>query len=310
MQVLNKRISDDGVYIGRPSKFGNPFVMGKDGDRDEVVKKYEQFLMARPHLIKAAKHELRGKNLVCWCAPLACHGDVLLKIANESDMKYPYEEYVTTSDLGMRWYHTPSGALPSITTVLGVSDPPEKMLSLKRWQESLGAEKAAQKSKEATDHGTMVHLLAERFLKGEDPYAPVDGVPVPQKDSAGFNALKIDLRTINEVWGQEQSIYSPTLEVAGRFDCIGEYKGKPSVIDFKTSSRIKSREDIANYELQLCFYACAHNELFGTNIEQGVVLMSSAGGMPQVFIVRIEDHIEELVNRIQIFWEKVLPKIA
>lgn len=209
----------------------------------------------------------------------------------------------------MRWYHTPHGAFPSITTVLGVSEPPEKAAALKKWQDSLGAVKAAQKSKEATDHGTMVHLLAERFLKGEDPYAPVDGVAIPQKDVSAFNALKLELRKINDVWGQEQSIYSPTLEVAGRFDCIGEYKGKPSVIDFKTASRIKTREDIANYELQLCFYACAHNELFGTEIEQGIILMSSAGGMPQVFTVKVEDHIAGLVDRIQTFWAKILPQI-
>ncbi len=222
-------------------------------------------------------------------------------------MKYPYEDYKTTNELGLRWYHTPCGAFPSITTVLGVSDPPEKVAALKKWQDSLGPVAAAQKSKEATAHGTMVHLMAERFLKGEDPYALVDGVSIPHKDVGAFNALKLELRKIDEVWGQEQSIYSPTLEIAGRFDCIGTYKGKPSVIDFKTASRIKTREDIANYELQLCFYACAHNELFGTEIEQGVVLMSSAGGMPQVFFVKVSDHIDALIERTQIFWKKILP---
>lgn len=308
MKVLNKRVSDDGVYIGRPSKFGNPFVIGCDGDRDEVVRKYERFLMGRPDLVEAAKRELKGQNLVCWCAPHACHGDVLLRIANEA-MKFPYEDYQTTNEIGMRWYHTPHGAFPSITTVLGQSEPPEKAAALKRWQDALGPVKAAQKSKEATDHGTMVHLLAERFLKGEDPYSPVEGQPIPQKDMMAFNALKLKLKQINEIWGQEKSIYSPTLEVAGRFDCIGEYKKVPSVIDFKTASRIKSREDIESYELQLCFYACAHNELFGTDIRQGVILMSSAGGMPQEFIVNIEDHIEGLIERIQTFWAKVLPKV-
>lgn len=283
--------------------------MGRDGDRDEVVRKFERFLMGRPDLIEAAKRELKGQNLVCWCAPAACHGDVLLRIANEPTMKFPYEDYQTTNEIGMRWYHTPAGAFPSITTVLGVSEPPEKKQALLNWQNSLGPVKAAQKSKEATDHGTMVHLLAERFLKGEDPYAPVDGQPIPQKDVMGFNALKLKLKQINEVWGQEQSIYSPTLEVAGRFDCIGEYKKIPSVIDFKTASRIKNREDIHSYELQLCFYACAHNELFGTDIRQGVVLMSSAGGMPQEFIVDIEQHIPALVERIQTFWAKVLPQV-
>lgn len=224
-------------------------------------------------------------------------------------MLYAYQEYKTTNELGLRWYHTPAGALPSITTVLGLSESVEKQAALKRWQDSLGATKAAEKSKEATDHGTMVHLLAERFLKNEELLAPVDGAPIPQKDIAAFNALKIKLKHISEVWGQEQSIYSPILEVAGKFDCIGLYKNEPAVIDFKTASRIKNREDIHNYELQLCFYACAHNELFGTDIRKGVILMSSAGGMPQEFIVNVEDHIEDLLARIQIFWAKVSKNI-
>ena len=311
-RVLNKRTCEDeeGVYIGRPSKFGNPFVLGKDGSRERVIEKYERFLLSRPDLVEAAKRELKGKNLICWCAPYACHGDILLRIANGVSMKYPYQDYPTTSELGMRWYHTPHGALPSITTVLGTSEPPEKQAALKKWQDSLGAVAAAQKSKEACDYGTAVHLLAERFLKGEELFAPDEqGNPIPQQAIAGFNALKLKLKQINDVWGQEQSIYSPTLEVAGRFDCIGEYKKVPSVIDFKTASRIKSHEDIYSYKLQLCFYACAHNELFGTDIRQGVILMSSAGGMPQEFIVPIEEHIEGLVQRIQVFWDKVLPMV-
>lgn len=83
MEVLNKRMSQDGVYIGRPSKFGNPFVLGRDGDRATVIARYEAWLRSQPALVEAAKRELRGKNLVCWCAPLACHGDVLLRVANE-----------------------------------------------------------------------------------------------------------------------------------------------------------------------------------------------------------------------------------
>ena len=83
MRVLNKRNSNDGVYIGRPTKFGNPFVLGKDGDRDTVIEKYEQWLRTQPLLMEAAKRELRGKSLVCWCAPARCHGDVLMRIANE-----------------------------------------------------------------------------------------------------------------------------------------------------------------------------------------------------------------------------------
>ena len=83
MTVLNKRNSSKGVYIGRPSKWGNPFVIGADGSRADVVRKFEEYLKSNPMLMEAAKKELKGKDLVCFCAPLACHGDVLSRIANE-----------------------------------------------------------------------------------------------------------------------------------------------------------------------------------------------------------------------------------
>ncbi len=75
-----KRAAHD-VYIGRPSKWGNPFVIGRDGTRDEVVARYEAWLLEQPELV-AALPELAGKTLGCWCAPRACHGDVLARLAN------------------------------------------------------------------------------------------------------------------------------------------------------------------------------------------------------------------------------------
>lgn len=71
------------VYIGRPSKWGNPFVIGIDGNREEVIKKYEEYVRVKTNLIALIKKELKGKDLVCYCAPAPCHGDILLKIAND-----------------------------------------------------------------------------------------------------------------------------------------------------------------------------------------------------------------------------------
>jgi len=70
------------VYIGRPSKWGNPFVVGVDGSRDEVIEKYEEWILNQQELV-AALPELRGKVLGCWCAPLSCHGDVLIRLSKE-----------------------------------------------------------------------------------------------------------------------------------------------------------------------------------------------------------------------------------
>jgi len=80
-QVVHKREPHD-VYVGRPTKFGNPFVIGKDGTREEVIAKYREWIATSPTLLAAARKELRGKVLACWCAPQACHADVLMEIAN------------------------------------------------------------------------------------------------------------------------------------------------------------------------------------------------------------------------------------
>jgi len=78
---VGKRPRLDCVYVGRPSKWGNPFVIGRDGSRDEVIAKYRAWILRQPALM-AALHELCGKDLVCWCAPERCHADVLIELAN------------------------------------------------------------------------------------------------------------------------------------------------------------------------------------------------------------------------------------
>mgnify|MGYP001405663058 CR=1 FL=1 len=81
MKVVHCKRSAFDVYIGRPSKWGNQFVIGKDGDRAEVIRKYREYLLGNESLMRSL-HELRGKRLGCWCSPQACHGDVLVELAN------------------------------------------------------------------------------------------------------------------------------------------------------------------------------------------------------------------------------------
>ncbi|MEU6721661.1 DUF4326 domain-containing protein [Nonomuraea sp. NPDC046802] len=81
--VVHSKRSHYDVYIGRPSKWGNPFVIGRDGNREQVIARYEQWLTEQPQLL-AALHELTGKILGCWCAPRPCHGDVLARLANQN----------------------------------------------------------------------------------------------------------------------------------------------------------------------------------------------------------------------------------
>ena len=219
---------------------------------------------------------------------------------------HTYTDYQTTNELGLRWYHTPNGAYPSITTILGTTRPEAAVQALEGWRNSLGHEKAAAVSKKATDRGTNVHLLAERYLKKEKVDAPINGQPVPHPDLASFNALKLKLDKIDEVWAQECALYSDFFEVAGRCDLVGKYTGEPVIVDFKTSSKVKGKGDIGDYKLQLAFYAAAHNEMFGTDIKTGVILMVAETGFPMEFIVPLEEQYEELQNRIDAFWKKTL----
>lgn len=84
MQVLNQKkhgVPHGAVYVGRPSKWGNPFSIGKDGTRAEVIAKHAEWILTQPKLM-AALHELKGKDLVCWCAPEACHAETMMRLAN------------------------------------------------------------------------------------------------------------------------------------------------------------------------------------------------------------------------------------
>ena len=223
-------------------------------------------------------------------------------------MKFNYQEMETTAFRGKRFYQNAAGKFyPSITTVLGGTTPPEKAKALLNWQTSLGKDVAQKKTQDAADHGTAVHLMIERYLKKEtldqgEKFAPTV--------VSAFNALKLKLNSIEEVWGQEVAFYSDLIEVAGRCDCIGVYKGKECIIDFKTSGRLKDDKAIADYKLQLTAYSIMHNELFGTDISDGVILMTSDGGFPQEFRVNLLEHVDGLIARVDQFYEQLEAEIA
>jgi hypothetical protein len=84
--VINLSVEDCDVYIGRPSIFGNPFIIGKDGTREEVIQKYREWILTQPQILDKLQ-ELRGKKLGCWCSPKKCHGDVLVELIHADDLK-------------------------------------------------------------------------------------------------------------------------------------------------------------------------------------------------------------------------------
>lgn len=197
-----------------------------------------------------------------------------------------------------RKYITPEGnKYPSITTVLGAGDKPW----LKEWRNMLGDAKADKEMKRAADRGTAVHLMIERFLNNEEN--PTRGMV--QDHIAEFNSVRLHLKKIDNIYTQESALWSDVLQVAGRVDCIGEYQGKLSIIDFKTSTNNKTDTMIQDYFLQTTAYALMFEERYGIQIEQVVIIMSvEKGVLPLVFKQPTEPYFGPLLERINTYHTK------
>jgi genome maintenance exonuclease 1 len=197
----------------------------------------------------------------------------------------------TLSD-GKRYYTLPDGTnLPSVTTVLGAM----KKDAIMAWRKRVGDEVANAISKKATSRGTNVHTLCERYLNNDSL-----GDIMPDAKEM-FNDIKPLLDQIDNIHYQEQALWSTKLGLAGRVDCIAEFAGTLSVIDFKTSKKVKSIKDIEDYFWQTSAYALMYEELVGTPIDQVVIIMAIENSKPLLFIQKTEDHIDGLVKAIQYY---------
>ena len=204
-------------------------------------------------------------------------------------------DITTESIKGKRFYVTPEGnKYPSITTVL--SDRNKE--GIVKWRESVGNDVAKQVMRQAASLGTAVHTLIENYLNNEE-LSKQDVLPV-----ALFVTMKSELDNINNIRIQEGGLYSDKLGVAGRVDCIAEYKGKISVIYFKTSTKEKKEEWVENYFIQGSAYCEMYEERFLQPIEQVVILIVTEDGAVQTFIKDKRDYLPLLKTAIKEFNEK------
>lgn len=210
---------------------------------------------------------------------------------------FNYKEFESETLLSGRVYNIDGKKMPSITTVLSKTQSEESKKSLEKWKNALG-EKADQISREAAANGTALHELIEKYVS-KLPFNKEDYSP---KVWAGFNAVKIKLNKINEIWAQEKVLYSAKLQIAGRSDCVGIFRSLPAIIDYKTSSRIKNKNQIEDYFLQVTAYALMHNEMFNTEIKHGVIIMSSEFSFPQEFVIEIDKYTDQLKRRIDLYF--------
>jgi len=220
----------------------------------------------------------------------------MTKRFNHEKIDIGYEDLVaTTTDTG-RTYSTPDGkSYPSITTVLSILSED----AIRAWRERVGVEQADIISGKASRRGTKVHSIVEKYLSNEDTTQEL-----PHIRQSLANLKPVLDNNIGKIYGLEVPLFSHHLKLAGRCDCIAEYNGVPSIIDFKTSKYIKKKERITNYFAQGAAYAIMWEERTGMSIPNIVIIMDVDHEKPCVFVEHrdnwtklLEDTIDEYRKR-------------
>jgi len=187
-----------------------------------------------------------------------------------------------------RRYFVEGNAYPSVTTVIGE----KKKDSILKWRRKVGEEEANAISKRASTRGNKCHKLAEDYLSNK----PLDRYRDDVLSLGMFHQIRPYIDKINNIHALEESLYSHTLRLAGRVDCIAEYDNELAIIDFKTSTKYKREEWIQDYFSQETAYAIMFQELTGLKVKQLVTIIATEQGTPQIFV---KDNILEFVPKLK-----------
>lgn len=199
----------------------------------------------------------------------------MTRIFEHVELDIGYDDLVADTRETGRVYVAPDGSsYPSVTTVLSILGED----SIRAWRARVGEEEANKISHRASSRGTAVHSIVERYLRNEDTS---DDLPHIKQSLANLRPI-LD-QSIGKIFGLETALYSRHLGMAGRCDCIAEFDGVPSIIDFKTSRRVKKKEYISNYFAQMSAYAIMFEERTGMPITNTVVIMDVDDNEPLVF---------------------------
>ena len=210
------------------------------------------------------------------------------------DIDYDLE---TETINGKRFYKTPEGLLyPSVTTITSQHGK-DKIIE---WRKRVGEEEANRISTRASNRGTKVHKICENYLNNEEDYARTNPAHIHKTmpdTIAMFKSLQPLLdEHVNNIHALEIPLYSHHLRVAGRVDCIAEYDGKLSIIDFKTSGKLKEESWIKGYFMQCSAYAVMYEERTGIPVSQIVIMIAVDSEHPQVFIKKRNDYIKDFIS--------------
>ena len=205
---------------------------------------------------------------------------------------------------GGRGYETPEGKLyPSITTVLSIRN----KKGLHEWRERVGHDVANYIARTAANRGTAVHKMCEDYLNNQHLAWPSEFEKHKSKNFLAwcmFVQMRDILENVDNIRCLESSLYSDELKLAGQVDCIAEYKGKLSIIDFKTSTKEKKDEWIENYYIQTCAYAQMFEERTGQEVNQLVILIVTQDGTVQEFVKDKKEYLPLLDSALKDWYSK------
>ncbi len=213
---------------------------------------------------------------------------------------YPIIDRVTYEN-GTRFYLDPitNHKLPSVTTILSATS----LNDFSQWEERVGMKAANQQRKIGTDIGSLVHDHLEKHILSEARIEGNNIIHILARNMADV-IINNGLNDFQEIWGTETALYFPEL-FAGTTDVMGIYNNKQSIIDFKTSKTMKSKDKIIDYRDQLAAYKIAHDHMYNTDIEQGVILMVSRDLKFEKFIYsrdEMEAGCESFLNRVASYY--------
>ena len=194
--------------------------------------------------------------------------------------------------------------LPSVTTILSATQSEEKKRKLAEWQARMGQQRADRIRDISAMRGTSMHTYLEGYITDQ---RHLDLTALGQEAGRMANVvIRSGLGDLEEVWGTEVTLYYPGL-YAGATDVVGIYNGRESIIDFKQTNKPKQREWIGDYFVQLAAYAMAHNHVYGTKIQNGVILMCSKDCFFQKFEVsdkEFQGYMHEFLRRVDQFYQQ------
>ena len=219
--------------------------------------------------------------------------------------KYNYPKSMRSLIDGKRHYDIGNDKLPSVTTILSATQSDEKKKSLADWRARMGAQSADRIRDVSAMRGTAMHKFLEAYIDGSG-HKDLTSIG-KEAEPMARKIIESGLGDLEEVWGQEVTLYYPGL-YAGATDIVGIYEGQPAIIDFKQTNKPKKREWISDYFAQLGAYCMAHNYVYGTKIQSGVILMCSKDLLFQKFEVSGSEfvrHQHDFLRKIDQYYQNV-----